>query len=256
MDLGLSGKVAFITGGSAGIGLAIARALTREGASVALCARDAARLAAAAAELPRAHTEVADVTDPDALAAAIDNSAAALGRLDLLVANAGGASGGGLLDSTPDDWAATFAINVLHAAHAIRTAVPHFDRAGGGAALVIASITGRKPGPKSSYAAAKAAEIHLAATLGQELGPRGIRVNSLSPGSVLFEGGGWDWLRTNRPEDYERFAHDDFPARRLLTLDEVADTACFLLSERAGGINGTDIAVDGAQDHPSAGRFF
>lgn len=255
MDLELRGKTAFVTGGSAGIGLAIARALVREGASVALCARDEARLAAAAGELS-AHAAPADVTDPAALAAAVDDSAAALGRLDLLVANADGAFGGGLLASSPQDWSQTFALNVLHAANAIRAAVPHFERAGGGAALIIASITGWKPGPKSSYAAAKAAEIHLAAALGQELGPRGIRVNALSPGSVLFEGGGWDEFRRARPEDYERFAREDFPRGRLVSLDEVADTACFLLSPRATGINGANIPVDAAQDHPSAGRLF
>ncbi|MBO2452623.1 SDR family oxidoreductase [Actinomadura barringtoniae] len=255
MDLGLSGKRAFVTGGSAGIGLGIAEALAGEGASVAICGRDEARLQAAEAR-SGAVGLVADVTDPDALGRAVDQGAERLGGLDIVVANAGGASGGGLVDSTPDDWAETFAINVLHAAHAIRTAVPHFERQGGGVALIIASITGWKPGPKSSYAAAKAAEIHLAATLGQELGPRNIRVNALSPGSVLFEGSGWEMFKETRPERFAAFAREDFPSGRLVTLDEVTDVACFLLSERARGINGANICVDGAQDHPSAGRFF
>jgi 3-oxoacyl-[acyl-carrier protein] reductase len=304
MDLGLTGKAAFVTGGSAGIGLAIARSLIREGASVALCARDEGRLTAAVAQLNAAvttpgtelnaagaahawhqtdapsasagltapadapapgavpgrgrgaHGVVADVVDPEALGRAIDSAATALGGLDLLVANAGGATGGDLMDSTPADWQDTFALNVLHAAHAIRAAVPYMERAGGGAALIVASITGWKPGPKSSYAAAKAAEIHLAAALGQELGPRGIRVNALSPGSVFFDGGGWDHYRRTRPDDFARFVREDFPRGRLVTLDEVADTACFLLSGRASGISGANIAVDAAQDHPSARRFF
>jgi 3-oxoacyl-[acyl-carrier protein] reductase len=160
------------------------------------------------------------------------------------------------MDSTPADWEDTFALNVLHAAHAIRAAVPHMERAGGGVALIIASISGWKSGPKSSSAAAKAAEIHLAAALSQELGSRGIRVNALSPGSVLFDGGGWEHYRRTRPDDFARFAHEDFPRGRLVTLDEVADTACFLLSARASGISGANIAVDAAQDHPSARRFF
>jgi 3-oxoacyl-[acyl-carrier protein] reductase len=270
MDLGLAGKTAFVTGGSAGIGLAISRSLVREGASVALCARDEKRLAAAVAQLNAsvttlgtkpnpatgAHGVAADVTDPEALGQAIDSAATVLGGLDLLVANAGGAAGGDLMDSTPADWENTFALNVLHAAHAIRAAVPYMERAGGGAALIVASITGWKPGPKSSYAAAKAAEIHLAAALGQELGSRGIRVNALSPGSVLFDGGGWEHFQRAHPDEFARFAQKDFPRGRLVTLDEVADTACFLLSARASGISGANIAVDAAQDHPSARRLF
>jgi 3-oxoacyl-[acyl-carrier protein] reductase len=260
MDLGLTGKKAFITGGTQGIGLGIAHALAGEGAAVAVCGRDAVRLEAAIDGLhatgATAYGFAADVTDPSRLGSAVEQSAEALGGLDLLVANAGGSAGGALLDSTPEDWAQTYAINVLHAAHAVRTAVPHFERSGGGSVLIIASITGWKPGPKSSYASAKAAEIHLAATLAQELGPRNIRVNALSPGSVLFDGGGWDQFGQTHPERLAAFAREDFPGGRLVTLDEVTDVACFLLSERAGGINGANICVDGAQDHPSAGRFF
>ncbi len=255
MDLGLAGRTAFVTGGSAGIGYGIAEALIEEGASVAVCGRDPDRLGEAARRLGAYGVE-ADVTDHDRLRAAIDEAAERLGGLDLLVANAGGSQGGDLLDSTPEDWAATYALNVLHAAHAVRCAVPHFDRRGGGSVLVISSITGWKPGPKSSYASAKAAEIHLAATLAQELAGHGVRVNALSPGSTHFDGGGWASFAEDHPERYEAFAHEDFPAGRLVTLREVADAACFVLSPRASGINGANIRVDGSQDHPSARRLF
>ncbi|WNI16778.1 SDR family NAD(P)-dependent oxidoreductase [Actinacidiphila sp. ITFR-21] len=251
MDLGLAGKTAFVTGGSHGIGLAVARGLLAEGAAVVVCGRDERRLAECGVPGVRA-----DVTDYDQLGRAVDEAAERLGGLDLLVANAGGSFGRGLLESTPQQWADTYALNVGHASHAIRCAVPHFGQRGGGAALIISSITGRKPGPHSSYAAAKAAEIHLAAALAQELGPRSIRVNTLSPGSVLFDGGGWDRFRTRHPDVYAAFARDDFPRGRLITLQEVADTACFLLSPRATGVNGADIPVDAAQDHPTAARFF
>lgn len=255
MDLGLSGRTAFITGGSAGIGLAIAGALIAEGASVAVCGRDPARLEAAAERTGVVAIE-ADVTDPDRLRDAVDEAARRLGGLDMLVANAGGGSGGGLLESTPEDWAATYALNVLHAAHAVRCAVPHFDRRGGGAVIIVSSITGWKPGPTSAYASAKAAEIHLAATLAQELADHSVRVNALSPGSTYFEDGGWGEFGRRHPERFAAFAREDFPAQRLVALEEVADAACFLLSPRAGGINGANIAVDGAQDHPSARRLF
>ncbi|MCW2945187.1 MAG: 3-oxoacyl-ACP reductase [Actinoallomurus sp.] len=255
MDLGLTGKTAFISGGSAGIGMGIARALLAEGASVAICGRDQVRLAKSAEELG-AYGVAADVTDPDRLREAIDDAAGRLGGLDLLVANAGGSQGGDLLDSTPEDWAATYAVNVLHAAHAVRCAVPHFDGRGGGSVVIVSSVTGWKPGPKSSYASAKAAEIHLAATLAQELAGHGVRVNALSPGSTYFEGGGWAELGRAQPDRLATFAREDFPAGRLVTLEEVADAACFLLSPRASGINGANICVDGAQDHPSARRLF
>jgi 3-oxoacyl-[acyl-carrier protein] reductase len=255
VDLGLAGKTAFITGGSAGIGLAVASALIAEGASVAVCGRDPARLAEAAERTGVLGIE-ADVTDPDRLRDAVDEAARRLGGLDMLVANAGGSRGGGLLDSTPEDWAATYALNVLHAAHAVRCAVPHFDRRGGGSVVIVSSITGWKPGPTSSYASAKAAEIHLAPTLAQELADHGVRVNALSPGSTYVEDGGWGEFGRRYPERLAAFAREDFPARRLVALDEVADAACFLLSPRAGGINGANLAVDGAQDHPSARRLF
>lgn len=251
MDLGLNGKAAFITGGSHGIGRAIAAALTAEGAEVVVCGRDPVRLTESGFRALRA-----DVTEPDELANAVDRAAELLGGLDLLVANVGGSVGGGLLDSTAQDWADTFGLNVVHAASAIRAAVPHFDRRGGGNALIISSITGWKAGPKSSYAAAKAAEIHLAAALAQELGPRNIRVNALSPGSVLFPGGGWAEFAKEHPERFASFAAGDFPRGRLVDLREVADAACFVLSDRGSGISGTNICVDAAQDHPSAGRLF
>jgi 3-oxoacyl-[acyl-carrier protein] reductase len=92
--------------------------------------------------------------------------------------------------------------------------------------------------------------------LGRELGARGIRVNALSPGSVLFENGGWDQLAKTEPERYAAFAREDFPRGRLVELREVADVACFLLSDRASGINGANICVDAAQDHPTVGRLY
>src|ERR1700729_882878 len=125
MDLGLTGSRAFVTGGSRGLGLAIARTLISEGAEVVICGRDAGRLDQAGISAVQA-----DVTRPDELARAVDQAAGRLGGLDLLVANAGGSAGGGLLESTPQDWIDTFALNVLHAAHAIRSAVPHFDANG------------------------------------------------------------------------------------------------------------------------------
>ena len=259
MDLGLRGKRALITGGSRGIGFAVAQALAAEGAAVGLVARDPEGLAAATARLASdgagSATAAADVTDPVALARAVADIAEALGGLDLLVANAGGTVGrGNLTSARAGEFTATFALNAGHAAELIQAGLPHM-RASGGAVVIISSITGMRPAPRTAYAAAKAAEIQLAATAAQELAPYGIRVNAVSPGSIMFPGGGWDSFRQQNPEDFDTFLRTQFPFGRLGHAAEVADVVTFLLSDRASWISGANIVVDGAQIYPSARRF-
>jgi 3-oxoacyl-[acyl-carrier protein] reductase len=256
MDLELTGKRALITGATRGIGRAIAERLAAEGCSIAICARDGGAVEDAAAELARAHgvtvhSEAVDVTDAAALEAFVAGAAGALGGLDLLVANAGGSAGGERLDDAgADDWRTTLDLNVVHAAVAARAATAPMRAAGGGAMVFVASISGTRPQPRAQYAAAKAAEIHLAASLARELGPDGIRVNALSPGSILFPGGGWDNRRRNDTEAFEAWVRDEFPLGRLGRAEEVADVACFLLSARASWISGANVVVDGAQNQP------
>jgi 3-oxoacyl-[acyl-carrier protein] reductase len=256
MDLGLTGKVGLVTGGSRGIGRAIARRLAAEGCAVAICGRSPDTLEAAVAELRQAgavaHAVVADVTAPGEVERFVDEAAGALGGADLLVANVGGSAGGGLLDSTPEDWTRTFDLNLFHAVRAIRAAVPHFERRGGGSIVTIASVSGMKPGPKAQYGAAKAGEIFLAGALAWELAPKRIRVNTVSPGSIMFPGGGWERFRAENPERFAEFERRELPWGRLGTPEEVADVVTFVLSERASWVNGAHIAVDGAQGRPTA----
>ncbi|MEJ5944442.1 SDR family oxidoreductase [Pseudokineococcus basanitobsidens] len=260
MDLGLAGTQALVTGASRGLGLAIADALAAEGADVALVARGADGLATAAEQVGRHGTRVrtaaVDVTDLAALAAEVDAAAADLGGLSRVVANAGGTVGGGnLLTGTPQEFVDTYALNVGHAVALLKAASPYLAAAGGGAAVVVSSITGQRPAPRTAYAAAKAAETHLAATLARELAVQGTRVNSVSPGSILFPGGSWETFRENNPERYEDFLAREFPLGRLGSPQEVGQVVAFLLSERASWVSGTDVVVDGAQGYPSGRRF-
>jgi 3-oxoacyl-[acyl-carrier protein] reductase len=223
---------------------------------VGICGRHAETIDATLAELRAhgvaAHGVVADVTSPGEVERFVDESAAALGRAELVVANVGGTAGQGLLASTSEDWVRTFDLNLLHAVRAIRAAVPHLQRQGCGSIVTIASISGWKPGPRAQYGAAKAGEIFLAGALAWELAPLRIRVNTVSPGSIMFPGGGWERFRAEQAERFAEFEQREFPWGRLGTPEEVADVVAFLLSDRATWINGANIAVDGAQGRPSA----
>jgi 3-oxoacyl-[acyl-carrier protein] reductase len=259
VDLGLRGSRALITGGSRGIGFGIADALAAEGAAVGLVARGADGLAAAAGRLARhgvpVATAAADVTDIPALGRAVSGIAAELGGLDHLVANAGGTVGGNLADSGPGDFTAAFALNAGHVAELIRAGLEHLRAADNGAVVIISSITGMRPAPRTTYAVAKAAEIQLAATAAAELAAWGIRVNAVSPGSILFPGGSWETFGQDKPDAFAAFVDTQFPLGRLGHVEEVADVVAFLLSRRASWITGANIVVDGGQRYPSARQF-
>jgi 3-oxoacyl-[acyl-carrier protein] reductase len=121
--------------------------------------------------------------------------------------------------------------------------------------VLISSVSGLRPTPRTSYATAKAALVSLAVNLAHELAPQSIRVNAVSPGSMLIEGGGWDEFRREHPDEYRAWVAAEFPWGRLGTGDEVADVVTFLLSRRASWITGTNIVVDGGQGRPSVRKF-
>ena len=254
MDLGLTDKVAIVTGSSRGLGLASARALAAEGCRVTLCGRTEATLHAAAGDVARVAgsddrvlTVSADLTQADGVQRVIDRTVERFGGIDVLVNNVALARGAGLLDTPDEEWQAAFDHTVLPAVRASRLAVPHMTRRGGGSIVIIASIFGREAGGRMTYNAVKAAEISLAKSLAQQLAPVNIRVNSVSPGSFLFEGGSWWKRQQENPEAIAEYVKRELPFGRFGKAEELGDVVAFLASPRASWISGTSIVVDGCQ---------
>jgi 3-oxoacyl-[acyl-carrier protein] reductase len=254
MDLELKDKVAVITGSSRGLGLASARALVQEGCHVVVCARGALRLSEAADELRheatpgvRIHAVQTDVTTEQGVRQLFDETLGAFGGLDVLVNNVGAAGGAGLLETTDDEWEAAFRSTLVPAVRASRQAVPLMRQRGGGVILIMASIFGREAGGRLTYNAVKAAEISLAKALAQQLAGDNIRVNSVAPGSILFEGGSW-WTRQQEdPKGIDEFIRRELPFGRFGRPDEIGAVVAFLASPRASWISGACIPVDGGQ---------
>ena len=254
MDLGLNDKVAVVTGSSRGLGLASARALVAEGCRVVICARGGEQLAEAALEVEAAakrpnmiKTVQADVSTAAGIELVINTVVEAFGGLDILVNNVGRAGGSDLLGTSDAEWQAAFDETLFPAIRASRLAVPHMKQRGGGAIIMIASIYGREAGGRMTYNAVKAAEISLAKALAQQLAPSNIRVNSVSPGSISFEGGTWWKRQQENPAAMAEFVAREIPMGRFGKAEEVGDVVAFLASSRANWINGTSVVVDGGQ---------
>jgi 3-oxoacyl-[acyl-carrier protein] reductase len=254
MNLGLRGKVALVTGSSRGIGLATAKAFAAEGCRIMLSARSTEQLRKTETALraigAEAAAHAADVASPDGAARLIEAAVMAYGGIDILVNNVGGGGGGArIADSTDDDWRSALEHNLIQTVRMMRLALPHMKGRPGAAVLNVASISGWAPqlAMSGQYGAAKAALIFDTERWALEFVPHGIRVNTVSPGSILVEGNGWDRYRLANPEYYGDYVRHGFPMGRLGTAEEVADVIVFLASSRAHWINGRSIPVDGLE---------
>jgi 3-oxoacyl-[acyl-carrier protein] reductase len=254
MDLGLKDKVALVTGSSRGLGLASARALAAEGCRVSLCARTAGPLDTARQDVAQVASDPArviavagDMSRSDGIERVVAQTVEAFGGIDILVNNVGLGGGAGVVDTPDSAWQEAMDQTLFPAIRASRLVVPHMQARGGGVIIIIASIFGREAGGRMVYNVVKAAEISLAKAMARQLAPSNIRVNSISPGSILFEGGSW-WKRQQAdPEGIAAFVRQEIPFSRFGRPEEVGDVVAFIASARASWVSGTSIVVDGCQ---------
>ena len=239
-----AGQGAIITGGAAGIGLAAARRLAAEGARISLWDMDAAALAIAKAELGgETHTVALDVTDAEAVMAAARASAAAFGRVDILVASAGISGPNVPVWEYPlDAWRRVIDINLHGVFHCCRAVVPLMREAGYGRIVAIASIAGKEGNPNAAaYSASKAAVIGLTKSLGKELANTDIRVNCITPAAVRTA------IFAQMSEQHINYMLSKIPLGRFGEVDEIASLIAWLASREASFSTGAVFDVSGGR---------
>ena len=242
MDLGLEGKRAAVSGGSRGLGRAIADALVAEGADVLVAARSTEDLA----KLPGMATVVADLSTPEGAAALRAAVLAGGERLDILVCNAGSGRSVPPGQETAAEWRRVLDVNLFTAIHAVEAVRDLM--APGGAVICISSITGQRVlGAPATYSAAKAAVDALVSNLARPFAAQGVRIVGVAPGNLIFEGSIWEKKLAEDKRAVDVMLARDVPQGRLGSPVEIADLVTFLASPRASFITGTVIRADGGQ---------
>jgi len=246
MDLGLKGKKAVVTGGSKGIGRAIAEGFAAEGADVSICARNTQDVAATVASLKakgiKAFGHALDVADGAALKTWIAATAGELGGVDALVCNVSALAVG----DTAESWEKSFKTDMMHTVNAVAAAVPFLEKSRSPSITLISSVSGFEVDfAAGSYGAIKAALIHYAKGLSRQLVGKGIRVNCVSPGNTYFEGGIWHNIEKNMPDLFASTLKVN-PTGKFGTAQEVANGVVFISSPVASRISGTNLVIDGA----------
>jgi 3-oxoacyl-[acyl-carrier protein] reductase len=246
MDLGLRGGKVLVTGGTKGIGRAIAETFAIEGANVAICARNQSEVDAAVAALKAkgvsAYGGSVDVSDGAALKAWVADMAARLGGVDVVVANVSALS----IAQDDESWEKEFSTDMMGTVRFVNAAMPYLEKSDAAAIVTVSSVSGREvdfaAGPYGTF---KAAIIHYTQGLAYQLAGKGIRANSVSPGNTYFEGGVWNMIKDNNPDLYKTALALN-PTGRMGTPQEMANAVVFLASRAASFITGTNLVVDGA----------
>ncbi|MFI6926095.1 SDR family oxidoreductase [Nonomuraea spiralis] len=247
MDLGISGKVALVTGGSAGIGLAAAKSLAREGCDVCVSARNPERLADAVVELQQfggvVHAVLADVEDPAAAQHVVEETRDVLGPVDILVANAGGPPTGRSDEVDLKDWDVAVQRNLLGTVRLIQAVLPEMRSRGWGRVVTVTSSSVREAIDGLALSnAMRPAVAGIVRTLAREVGGDGVLVNNVLPGPIDTER-----LRgmSGGDDDVVAARGRAVPVGRVGQAEEVGDVIAFLASERASYVNGVSMLVDG-----------
>lgn len=247
-----TGRSAIVTGASKGIGRGIARALAAQGAWVTLAARGADALEATRAALADAGGKVrsaaCDVADWDQVNAMVNEAAVAQGGLAILCANAGIYPQTTMAEMDPAEWDHVMAVNLRSSFLAVKAAIPHFRKNGGGRVILTSSITGPITGYRgwTHYGASKAAQLGFMRSAAMELARDNVTINAVLPGNILTEG-----FEGNGPE-YLAAMEASIPLGRLGTVDDIANAVLFLASDEAGYITGQQIVIDGGQVVPES----
>ena len=249
MDLQLKGKTAVVTGGTRGIGRAIADLLADEGCNVAVCARKPDQVSEAVAALEakgvKAFGRATDIADGPALKAFVKDAGEALGGIDIVVSNASALVQG----ADEAAWRAMFEIDMMGAVRTFEAARPFLEKAGethGDAAfLITSSVSAAEASNASSYGAMKAALIHFAKGVARENAAKKIRCNVVSPGTVFFEDGVWGQVKRGMPAFFDQMIQRN-PTGRMATPEEIAAATVFLASPRSAFTTGINMVVDGA----------
>lgn len=248
MDLELAGRRVLLTGGTKGIGRAIAEAFLAEGAHVAFCARNRDEVSAATGDLrgrfPQAnvHGSALDVADAAALRAWVDSAREQLGGIDITVANVSALSVGG----SEENWRTGFEVDLMGTVRLNEAAMPALERSDVPSIVTVASVSGREIDFASgAYGAFKAAIIHYTQGLAYHLASKRIRANSVSPGNTYFPGGIWNQIESQNPKLFaDALALN--PMGRMARPEEIAAGVVFLASPKASFISGTNLVVDGS----------
>jgi 3-oxoacyl-[acyl-carrier protein] reductase len=246
VDLGIAGKVALVTASTRGIGLGIAQALASEGARVAIAARTEADVKRTAESLGGLGIAV-DLMSEDGPRLAVEETVDGLGPIDILVNNLGLRAGSSWSDTGPHEFETAFAGNVAVSVRMTRLVLPGMLERGWGRVVAITSVWGRETGGAPAYNAAKAAENSFVKSLAREVAAKGVTVNAVAPGSILWPGGGWYRRLEADPEGIADFVRQDMPLGRFGMVEEVASVVAFVCSKQASLVNGAVIAVDGGQ---------
>jgi len=249
VDLQLKGKTAVVTGGTRGIGRAIADLLADEGCNVAVCARKPDQVSEAVAALEakgvKAFGRATDIADGPALKAFVKDAGEALGGIDIVVSNASALVQG----AREEDWRAMFEIDLMGAVRTLEAAKPFLEAAaqrhGDAAFLITSSISAAEAAAASAYGSIKAAQIHFAKGVARENAAKKIRCNVVSPGTVFFEDGVWGQVKRGMPAFFDQMIQRN-PTGRMATPEEIAAATVFLASPRSAFTTGINMVVDGA----------